>query len=372
MRARIREDLEASERELLDAAAALSAAGQEQPPAAASDAYRTRFQRDRDKIIHCKSFRRLSHKTQVFLSPEGDHFRTRLTHTLEVSQIARSIARSLGLNEDLTEAIALGHDLGHTPFGHTGEFAIRSCLAHQDGDLQHANLMRKAASHPDYYANEEELSGLSKLFSHNVQSLRVVEVIENGGKGLGLSPEVKNGIVCHTGSTRPNTLEGRVVAISDRIAYVNHDIDDAIRAGMLCEADLPVEARAQLGPTPSQRIETLVHGVITSSVAAGDIVLDEDLMQAMLALRSFLFKSVYRSQQVMRETQKAYYLVQNLFDYCIEHPEAVPDEYHALSGGDAIRAVTDFVAGMTDRYALTMFEELFIPQSQVQHLRDAY
>jgi dGTPase len=310
----------------------------------APDLFRTEYQRDRDKIIHCKSFRRLSHKTQVFLAPAGDHYRTRLTHTLEVAQIARTIARGLGLNEDLTEAIALGHDLGHTPFGHTGEDALCACIARYRG----------------IDANQAESK---KLFHHNKQSLRVVEVIENEGRGLNLTVEVRDGIVCHTGSQKAETFEGRIVAVADRIAYVNHDIDDAIRAGALAEGDLPDTTHRILGEDHSTRIETLVVDMVRTSAQVGDVQLSTSIWDAMMELRAFLFQNVYRSPQVMREVRKAYHLVEDLFDYYMDHIDQVPDEYRAICDGDDVLAVTDYVAGMTDRYARTLFEDLFIPQS---------
>ena len=305
---------------------------------------RTDFQRDRDKILHTKSFRRLSHKTQVFLAAEGDHFRTRLTHTLEVSQIARTIARALALNEDLTEAISLGHDLGHTPFGHTGEEALAACLARHQG-IDPAS---------------PEVAG---LYRHNEQSLRVVECIENGGKGLNLTPEVRDGIVCHTGSVRAETLEGRIVGIADRIAYVNHDIDDAIRAGILSEDDLPASTHALLGPDHSSRIETLVLDMVETSAASDDICMSETVWNAMMELRAFLFDRVYTSEVVMAEVAKATHLIEDLFGYYVAHPQEVPQEYHLISEGDNVRAVTDYIAGMTDRYAKNLYQQLFIPHS---------
>ncbi len=309
-----------------------------------TDLYRTEYQRDRDKILHTKAFRRLSHKTQVFLAPVGDHYRTRLTHTLEVAQIARTIARALGLNEDLTEAIALGHDLGHTPFGHVGEQAISSSLA------RHLGL-------------DPELPENQHLYRHNVQSLRVVDVIESGGKGLNLTAEVRDGIVCHTGSQRAETLEGRIVATADRIAYVNHDIDDAIRAGALREADLPLSTHSVLGENHSERIQTLVHDMIEASAAAGDIQMSAPIWDAMMELRSFLFDNVYTSEPVMHEVRKAKHLVEDLFDYFVRHYDQVPQELRDISGGDPLRAVTDYVAGMTDRYAQNFYKDMFIPHS---------
>lgn len=309
-----------------------------------ADLYRSEYQRDRDKILHTKAFRRLSHKTQVFLAPVGDHYRTRLTHTLEVAQIARTISRALGLNEDLTEAIALGHDLGHTPFGHVGEQAISACLT------RHRGL------DPDLPENQH-------LYRHNVQSLRVVDVIENNGKGLNLTAEVRDGIVCHTGAQRAETLEGRIVATADRIAYVNHDIDDAIRAGVLLESDLPESTHRLLGENHSARIQTLVHDMIETSVEEDDITMSPVIWDAMMELRAFLFENVYTSDPVMIEVAKAKHLVEDLFDYFVRHYDKVPEEFKEISGGDPLRAVTDHVSGMTDRYAQNFFKDMFIPHS---------
>ena len=305
---------------------------------------RNDYQRDRDKILHTKSFRRLSHKTQVFLAAEGDHFRTRLTHTLEVAQIARTIARALGLNEDLTEAISLGHDLGHTPFGHTGEEALARSIARHRGI--------------DPASPEAEA-----LYRHNEQSLRVVERIENGGKGLNLTPEVRDGILNHTGDLRAETLEGRIVGTADRIAYVNHDIDDAIRAGILSEGDLPDTTHAVLGPDHSSRIQTLVMDMVETSAAADDIRMSDSVWDAMMELRAFLFARVYTAPVVMAEVDKATRLVGALFDYYVAHTEEVPEEYRAIAEGDDLSAVTDYVAGMTDRFAKNLFQQLFIPHS---------
>ncbi len=317
--------------------------------ASQEDRFRSTYQKDRDKILHTKAFRRLSHKTQVFLAPVGDHYRTRLTHTLEVSQIARTIARALGLNEDLTEAIALGHDLGHTPFGHVGEESISRCLA------LHRGL--------DPEAPENKV-----LYRHNIQSLRVVEVIENEGKGLTLSEDGRDGIVHHTGSERAKTYEGRIVATADRIAYVNHDIDDALRSGVLKESDLPESTHRIIGENHADRIQTLVEDMIVTSDAQGDIAMSEPIWEAMMELRSFLFDKVYTSDQVMREVYKARHLVEDLFNYFVRHYDEVPAEYRALAGDDPLRAVTDHVAGMTDRYAINFFEDMFVPKSwNAQH-----
>ncbi|MDO8950465.1 MAG: deoxyguanosinetriphosphate triphosphohydrolase [Actinomycetota bacterium] len=303
------------------------------------DPLRTEFQRDRDRIIHCKSFRRLSHKTQVFLAPEGDHYRTRLTHTLEVAQIARSIARALRLNEDLTEAIALGHDLGHTPFGHTGESALTACLA------------EIAPRYPD----------LVPRYEHNVQSLRVVEVLEYDGSGLNLTWEVRDGIRHHTGEALPATLEAQVARTSDRIAYVNHDIDDAMRAGVLDESEIPVELLKVLGPHHGARVTTLVESMVRTSEGADRISMEPEVEEAMLALRTFLFENVYFSMDAKGEDPKAFELVRALFGHYLEHPEQLPDELQPSSDAELPQRVVDYVAGMTDRFAIRTYEQLFIP-----------
>lgn len=328
---------------MLSADAAYSDETEGRAFSAEPDFLRTEYQRDRDKIVHAKSFRRLSHKTQVFLAAEGDHFRTRLTHTLEVAQISRTIARALGLNEDLAEAIALGHDLGHTPFGHTGEEALAASIARCLG----------------IPADDERVEG---LYRHNEQSLRVVETVENGGRGLNLTAEVRDGIVHHTGPVRAETMEGRIVAVADRVAYVNHDIDDAIRAGLLREEDLPESTRKVLGADHSSRIETLVTDMVSTSAHSGDILLSDGVWNAMGELRSFLFSAVYQSEPVLRESRKAQHLIAALFDYFVSNPQAVPEEYRAISDGDAVRAAVDYVAGMTDRYAVRTYEELFVPK----------
>ncbi len=284
---------------------------------------RTEFQRDRDRIVHSKAFRRLKHKTQVFLSPEGDHYRTRLTHTLEVSQIARTISRALGLNEDLTEAIALGHDLGHTPFGHRGE---------------------------------KELNRICPLgFQHNQQSLRVVDVLERQG-GLNLTYEVRDGILCHTGDTKASTLEGRVVAMADKIAYVNHDIDDAIRGEILTEADLPGEFTKLLGGTHSKRINTMIHGILQASLNRDDIRMEEEVYGAMMGLRKFMFDHVYIDSKPKAEENKAAGIIEGLYHAYVQQPELLPQ-----AGEDIHLLARDYIAGMTDRYAVAKYRELFIP-----------
>jgi dGTPase len=295
---------------------------------------RTEFQRDRDRIIHSKAMKRLMHKTQVFLSPEGDHFSTRLTHTLAVAQISRTIARGLALNEDLTEAIALGHDLGHTPFGHNGE----------------------------QYLNEKHPEG----FSHTEQSLRVVDVLEAGenGRGLNLTAEVRDGIRFHSGEGMPYTMEGRIVRISDRIAYINHDIDDAIRAGVITPEDLPADCIQCLGSTHRERINRLVNDMIVSSEAAGDIVQSEEYGFYMDKLRRFMFQHVYRSEVVKKvaEMFKVRNLIFSLYDYFVEHPyEMPPEQMEMLYIYGTEEVVKDYIAGMTDRYAIKTFTKIFVP-----------
>ena len=297
------------------------------------DPLRTCFMRDRDRIIHSKSFRRLKHKTQVFLAPEGDHYRTRLTHTLEVSQISRTIARALRLNEDLTEAIALGHDLGHTPFGHMGEEAFR------------------------------ELTPAP--FHHNEQSLRVVEKLEYNGKGLNLTWEVRDGIRNHTGDTLPAGLEGRIVRIADRIAYVNHDIDDAIRAGILTEGELPASTLEVLGRHHSQRINTLVKDMVRES--GDDIRLSPEVEAALGELRSFLFDRVYIGSVAKEEEDKAILVLRSLFRYYLEQPQEMPGEFRSGDEDLSVR-VCDYVAGMTDRYAMRKYHEHFLPHVWVGEL----
>lgn len=292
---------------------------------------RTAFQRDRDRIIHSKAFRRLKHKTQVFIIPEGDHYRTRLTHTLEVAQIARTVARALRLNEDLTEAIALGHDLGHTPFGHAGENALHQIM--QDG------------------------------FQHNQQSLRVVEELE-GGQGLNLTWEVCDGILHHTGAVRPATLEGQIVKIADRVAYINHDIDDALRGGLLQVQDLPDFCLEVLGLEHRTRINRMVLDLIENSWNKPLISMSSQVQEATDKLRKFLFANVYIDSEAKGEEGKARHVVQYLFEYWIRHPESLPTEHRERAVTIGVkRAVCDYIAGMTDRYAIAQFKALFIPRS---------
>jgi dGTPase len=294
------------------------------------DGVRNDFQRDRDRIIHAKAFRRLMHKTQVFISPDGDHFRTRLTHTLEMMQISRTIARALGLNEDLTEAISLGHDLGHTPFGHTGEEALSRVL---------------------------EAHG--RTFRHNEHSLRVVDHLENQGEGLNLTFEVRDGIRNHTGKGYPRTREGEIVRVADRIAYVNHDVDDALRAGIISSDDLPPSPISVLGVQMSARIDTLVRDMISNSKEKGEISLSDPVYGALMELRSWLFRRVYNKPN-SREKQKAARVVVALFEYYLEHPEE-----RAASDPDPLTETMDFVAGMTDRYALATYGRLFLPRGEI-------
>jgi dGTPase len=341
-----REDLERAEHERLSGRAAFSdeTRGRERP--LAPDPLRTEFQRDRDRIIHCKSFRRLSHKTQVFIAPEGDHYRTRLTHTLEVAQIARSAARALALNEDLTEAIALGHDLGHTPFGHTGEDAVSECLqALRDSD-------------PVLYA------AVQVPFLHNVQSLRVVEHLEYEGKGLNLTWEVRDGIRFHSGDKeRASTLEGRIVAIADRIAYVNHDIDDALRGGLLTEDDLPPGSTDVLGHTHGARITTMIRSLVEHSLDAEDVRMAPEAWDAMMDLRRFLFERVYLGGDAKREEPKARELVVALFEHYMANPGQLPAEFQPAGPGELPQSVTDYVAGMSDRFAIRAYEKIYLPKS---------
>ncbi|MGD9694804.1 MAG: deoxyguanosinetriphosphate triphosphohydrolase [Thermoleophilia bacterium] len=290
---------------------------------------RTAFQRDRDRILHTTSFRRLKHKTQVFVAPVGDHYRTRLTHTLEVSALSRTVARALRLNEDLVEAIAMGHDLGHAPFGHAGEAALDELLRDEHG----------------------------RRFEHNVQSLRVVEVLEREGEGLNLTREVRDGILHHTGPGRPATMEGQIVRLMDRVAYVNHDIEDAQRAGIITPEDLPREEVAILGSTTSQRLTTLVADVVETSRHATEIVQSADIGESFLRLRRFMFQNVYLAPPASLEAARARGVVQALFRHFDAHPELLPPAPEA----DHVRRVTDFVAGMTDRYALRAYREAFMP-----------
>ena len=328
----IRERWEMEERERLSRYAALSAESKGREREIPNCTVRTAFQRDRDRIIHCKSFRRLKFKTQVFLSPKGDHYRTRLTHTLEVAQVARTLARALRLNEDLAEAIALGHDLGHTPFGHIGENTL-------------AQLMPGG-------------------FRHNAQSLRMVERLENGGRGLNLTAEVRDGILCHSGEKEPETLEGWCVRRADRIAYINHDIDDAIRADILKEFELPRRCLTVLGESHGQRINTMILDIVSVSAEQPYVKMSEAVREASEDLRDFLFENVYHDGWRKREEQRCDYVLSALFRYYLEHPGQMPKEYLEIAYVEGVeRAVCDFLACMTDRYAIDQFTEIFVPNA---------
>ena len=328
----VREELERLEHRKLNPLAAFSdqTKGRPREEAEREEDVRTCYQRDLDRIVHSKSFRRLMHKTQVFLRPEGDHYRTRMTHTIEVTRIAGTITRALGLNEDLAEAIAMGHDLGHTPFGHAGEDALTRCMG--------------------------------QPFCHNEQSLRVVDYLEKDGQGLNLTHEVRMGILGHTGAHIPETLEGQVVRRSDQIAYVNHDIDDAVRAGILTNEDIPREISAVLGVTHSQRINTLVCDAIYTSREAGAVCLSPDVDQALKNLRAFMFEKVYRNPVAKSQESKAKDMLCRLFEYYVNHPEALPEDFQPQMSFDGLeRTVADYIAGMTDNYAIDKYTEIFIP-----------
>lgn len=329
----IRENIELLERTYLGPFATLSEKSKGREREEAQCDIRPVFQRDRDRILHCKSFRRLKHKTQVFLTPKGDHYRTRLTHTLEVSQNARTIAKALRLNEDLVEAIALGHDLGHTPFGHAGERVLNSIC---EGG-----------------------------FRHNEQSVRIVEKLEKEGEGLNLTWEVRDGILNHQTSLMPSTLEGKIVRLSDKIAYVNHDIDDAIRARVLDEEDIPMEYREVLGMTTRERLDNLIHDIITNSLGKNDICMSKDVETAMRDLRKFMFEKVYRNPVAKGEEERAEGLIRRLFQYYIQHTDKLPSWYLEMieQGQDRERIVCDYIAGMTDQYAIAKFEEYFMPKA---------
>jgi len=326
----IRQEMELREHQQLDPKAAFSNESRGRVRPEEENDVRTCYQRDTDRIIHCKAFRRLMHKTQVFLSPEGDHYRTRMTHTIEVAKIGRTVARALNLNEDLTEAIAMGHDLGHTPFGHAGEIAL------------------------------SEATG--KPFRHNEQSLRVVDVLEKNGSGLNLSYEVRMGILGHTGDRIPETMEGRIVRRADQIAYVNHDIDDAIRAGILTNEDIPKSISKILGYNHSERIDTLVCDAIQTSREAGEVMLSDKVAEALADLRSFMFERVYRNPIAKGEEVKAKAMLKRLYEYYYAHPEMIPEDFQPQLSFDGMeQTVCDYIAGMTDNYAVDKYTELFIP-----------
>ncbi len=329
----IRENLEQWEKDYLSPYASLSMNSKGRLKPEEQCDIRPVFQRDRDRIIHCKAFRRLKDKTQVFLTPEGDHYRTRLTHTLEVSQNARTIAKALKLNEDLVEAIALGHDLGHTPFGHAGERALnRVCPLG---------------------------------FEHSIQSVRTVDRLEKNGQGLNLTYEVRDGILNHQTSGNPHTLEGKVVRFSDKIAYIHHDMDDAVRAGILTEMDVPAEVRAVLGNTPGERLDRFIHDIVTNSKDVNDIVMSDEVALAMKNLRAFMFERVYTNPLAKAEEKKAEVLMETLYAHFMKNLEDLPEEFRRLisEGEQKEQVVCDFVGAMSDRYAISLYESIFIPKS---------
>ena len=329
----IRESLELWEKESLSEYATLSMNSKGTLKEEPQCDIRPVFQRDRDRLLHSKSFRRLKDKTQVFLTPEGDHYRTRLTHTLEVSQNARTIAKALRLNEDLVEAIALGHDLGHTPFGHAGERAL------------------------------DEICPLG--FDHSKQSLRMVDVLEKDGLGLNLTMEVRDGILNHQTSGSPFTLEGKIVRLSDKIAYIHHDMDDAIRGGILTEDDVPISIREVIGYTSGERLDHFIHDTVTFSGGRNDILMSDEVWKAMKELREFMFERVYMNPDVKSEERKAESLMKTLYEYYLKHLDRLPKEYLQMinMGESRDRVACDYVASMTDRYAIALYEELFIPKS---------
>lgn len=328
----IREQQEERERQSLSPYASLSCYSSGRDNEESECDIRTVYQRDRDRILHCKSFRRLKHKTQVFLAPEGDHYRTRLTHTLEVSQIGRTIARALKLNEDLVEAIALGHDIGHTPFGHAGERALN------------------------------ELSPFG--FKHYEQSIRVVEFLEKNGKGLNLTKEVRDGILNHRTEGSPSTLEGKVIRLADKIAYINHDIDDAIRGGIISESELPKEYTEVLGRSKNERLNTLIHDIIHESYDKPDVMMSKLVADAMMGLRHYMFDSVYTNSKAKSEEIKAKKMLQEMYYYYSEHYNEIPEAFRNMEethNEPQERAVCDYIAGMSDQYAIKVFNNIFIP-----------
>lgn len=327
----IREKMEAREHEIFSSFASFSDLSRGRDKREEPCDIRPCYQRDRDRILHCKAFRRMKHKTQVFLAPQGDHYRTRLTHTLEVAQIARTISKALRLNEDLAEAIALGHDLGHTPFGHAGERALSKVC--------------------------------SQGFEHNIQSLRVVELIEKGGQGMNLTWEVRDGIKNHQTAGNPSTLEGKIVRLSDKIAYINHDIDDAVRGHIIKEEEIPAIYREILGKSCRERLNTLIHDIIKSSEDKGEILMSHEIHEAMFDLRKYMFSHVYTNPIAKGEERRAEDMLIELFDYYMRHIELLPEEYTYMKeqGQTEERVVCDYIAGMTDRYAIAKFKELKIP-----------
>lgn len=331
----IRESLEQWEEQYLSPYAALSKRSKGRQREEEPCDIRPVFQRDRDRILHSKSFRRLKDKTQVFLAPEGDHYRTRLTHTLEVSQNARTIAKALKLNEDLVEAIALGHDLGHTPFGHAGERALnRVCPLG---------------------------------FEHSRQSVRTVDRLEKGGLGLNLTLEVRDGILNHQTIGKPGTLEGKVVRLSDKISYIHHDMDDAVRAGILREQDVPLEIREVIGSTPSERLDCFVHDIVTNSMGRNDIRMSREIEAAMKKMRQFMFDRVYQNSIAKSEESKAEKLTETLYGHFMEHVKDMPEEFQRLlaEGEEKEQVVCDYVGAMTDRFAISLYESIYIPKSWI-------
>lgn len=329
----IRENLERREKEILSPYAMLSMESKGRLREEAQDDIRTVFQRDRDRIIHCKAFRRLKDKTQVFLTPEGDHYRTRLTHTLEVSQNARTIAKALRLNEELVEAIALGHDLGHTPFGHAGERALNRVCPYG--------------------------------FEHSEQSVRTVDKLEKNGLGLNLTYEVRDGILNHQTIGKPHTLEGKVVRLSDKIAYIHHDMDDAVRGGILKESDVPKDISDILGNKPNQRLSCFIHDIIITSQGQNDILMSESVADAMKRLRQFMFERVYQNPEAKSEEGKAEVLMETLYQHYLKHLQELPDEFLKLlsEGEPREKVVCDYVGAMSDRFAIAKYEEIYIPRS---------
>jgi dGTPase len=329
----IRENLEQWEKDYLSPYAALSVNSKGRLKEEEQCDIRPVFQRDRDRIIHCKAFRRLKDKTQVFLSPEGDHYRTRLTHTLEVSQNARTIAKALKLNEDLVEAIALGHDLGHTPFGHAGERALNRACPYG--------------------------------FEHSAQSVRTVDLLEKNGQGLNLTYETRDGILNHQTSGRPHTLEGKVVRFSDKIAYIHHDMDDAVRAGILKESEVPKDIQEILGSTPGERLDHFIHDIITNSMGKNDIIMSEQVAKAMKDLREFMFENVYTNPLAKSEEGKAEALMETLYHHFLKNIDDIPEEFLNLIsiGEPREKVVCDYVGAMSDRYAIAMYENIYVPKS---------
>jgi len=329
-----REVREALEGQMLSPQASFSARSKGRKRDEPECEIRTCYQRDIDRVIYCNTFRRLKDKTQVFLRPEGDHYRTRLTHTLEVSRISRTVARGLRLNEDLTEAIAYAHDFGHTPFGHAGERALDDILKNEGG------------------------------FKHNEQSLRIVERIERSGEGLNLTHETRDGMLCHTGNKKPETMEGNVVRIADRIAYVNHDLDDAIRAGIIDEKDIPGEFLSALGKKHGERVNTLVLDLIEESGKCGEIALSPPVADVLDRFREFMYENVYLNIKAKSEETKVFGIVSELFNFYYNTPEELTDDYKRVAEQDGLkRAVSDYVSGMTDKYAVHVYEKLFIPEA---------